>query len=93
MSDSPCLPEVVSTGDRRASLEALRDHLAASLVAVDVRYKAPLAKQLADVMREIDGLRDAKVVSPLDELRTKRAGRASAAPDLDAAGGHEVGLR
>jgi type III secretory pathway lipoprotein EscJ len=78
VSPSPRLPAVVATGDRRASLEALRDHLAASLLEVDVRYKAPLAKQLADVMREIDGLRDAKVVSPLDELRTKRAARSSA---------------
>ncbi len=75
---SPHLVSAVASGDRRASLEALRDHLAAALVDVDARYKAPLAKQLADTMRELDGIRDVKVVSPLDELVSKRAARIAA---------------
>ena len=78
MKASPrALPATVASGDRRASLQAVRDHLAAALVEVDPRYKAPIAKQLADTMRELDGLADAKVVTPLDELVARRAARGS----------------
>lgn len=71
------LAETVTTGDHRASLEAVRDHLAKALVEVDPRYSAAIAKQLTDTMRELAGLRDAKVVTPLDELVARRAARGS----------------
>lgn len=78
MRSSPRLVTVVESGDRRASLEALRDHLATALIEVDARYKAPIAKQLTDTIREIDGLPDAKVRSKLDDLAARRADRVAA---------------
>ena len=50
------LESVVGTGDYRASLEALRDTLAAGIAGAGERqliHLAPLAKQLADVMRTL----------------------------------------
>ena len=51
------LESVVGTGDYRASLEALRDTLAAGIAGAGERqliHLAPLAKQLADVMRTLE---------------------------------------
>ena len=48
---------VVGTGDYRAGLEALRDTLAAGIAGAGDRqliHLAPLAKQLADVMRTLE---------------------------------------
>ena len=87
MSVSPRLVDVVATGDRRASLEAVRDVLAGALAAVDPRYSAPIAKQLADTMRELDGLADAKVVTPLDEINARRAARGAGAKGGESAAG------
>lgn len=64
-----------ATGDRKATLEALRDHLAASIDDVDVRYVAPLAKQLADVLRELSELDVGGKGSTLDDLAARRAAR------------------
>ena len=53
------LASVVSTGAYRASLEALRDTLAAGIDGAGERqliHLAPLAKQLADVMRTLEDL-------------------------------------
>ena len=50
------LESVVHAGDYRASLEALRDALAAGISGAGERqliHLAPLAKQLADVMRTL----------------------------------------
>ena len=51
------LESVVSTGDYRAGLEALRDTLAAGIDGAGDRqliHLAPLAKQLADVMLTLE---------------------------------------
>ena len=51
------LESVVCTGDYRASLEALRDTLAAGIDGAGERqliHLAPLGKQLADVMRLLE---------------------------------------
>ena len=53
------LESVVSSGDYRASLEALRDTLAAGIDGAGERqliHLAPLGKQLADVMRLLEEL-------------------------------------
>lgn len=71
--------EAASTGNRLITLQALRDALARALDDVDPRYAAPLAKQLADVMRELEDVTPAKE-SPVDELaRARTARRAGAA--------------
>jgi hypothetical protein len=85
------LSEVVAAGDRRASLEAVRDRVAAALVGVDDRYVAPLAKQLADVLRELESLPVPREVSKVDDLASRRASRRSGAAPVDGAGEKVVG--
>lgn len=53
------LTPVVSAGDYRASLEALRDRLAAAIDGASDRqlvHVAPLAKQLQDVLKTLADL-------------------------------------
>jgi ribosomal protein L12E/L44/L45/RPP1/RPP2 len=76
------LPEVVAAGSRRASLEALRDLLATSLVEVDPDKRAPLAKQLTDVLRDIEELSEPEG-SKLDDLAARRAARLADATGTD----------
>lgn len=78
MSESGSLSEVVASGDYRASLEALRDDLARSIEVVDADKKAPLSKQLADVLREISSLPAEKGRSTLDDLAARRRDRGAA---------------
>lgn len=73
------LADVVAAGDRSESLRALRDFLARSLSSVEPDKAAPLAKQLADVLRELDGLPQVKEANPVDDLASRRASRRSAA--------------
>src|SRR5690606_4133179 len=78
------LPEVTASGDRRASLEALRQVLARAIEAgPSPRDLAALSRQLTAVMAELDTLSAPKEVSPVDELAARRAAR------LAAAAGHE----
>ena len=72
------MPEVVAEGDRRAALVALRDHLAQRLLVAD-KDAAPLARQLADVLRQIDEIPAPEMESTLDALAGRRAARRSAA--------------
>jgi hypothetical protein len=67
----PGLADVVEGGDRRESLVALRDHLARAIQASDGHGTAALAKQLLEVMREIDGLPAVKE-SAFDQLAARR---------------------
>jgi hypothetical protein len=97
------LIEAVQTGDRRQSLEALRDRLATELerVAEDgfcLECKrgsssvAPLAKQLSDVLARLDEMPAEVKGTPLDELARRRADREpGAAGDGGAAGGAGAG--
>jgi len=73
------LPAAVAES-HRAGLTAIRDHLAACLADAPSDKAAPLAKQLAETMRELESLTGAKE-SKRDELARRRALRqASAAP-------------
>lgn len=62
------LVAVVSSEDRRASLSAIRDRVARELVGAEGRDVAALAKELREVIREIDSLPTAERVTPLDKL-------------------------
>lgn len=75
------LPDVVRGGDRRASLEALRDWLALQLETAE-RDQAALARQLTVVLREIDELPNPAAESKLDDLANKRAIRIADAANL-----------
>lgn len=74
--ESPDLVTAVATGDRRASLEAIRDHLAAILTAGTAGIAiGPIAKELRTVIAELDSLPGALEGSKSDELAAKRAKR------------------
>ena len=64
------------TGDRRASLVALRDAVAETIDARDsARDIAALSKRLMEVMDEIDALPDPEAeANPLDAAKRKRGG-------------------
>lgn len=78
MSESAGLSGAVSTGDHRQALEALRDRIAISIEQVDPDKVAPLAKQLADVLRELANMPAAKGRSSLDDLAARRRNRGAA---------------
>lgn len=70
------ISEAVSGGDRVQALTALRDFLAGLVDDFDGSPKdiAPITKQLADVVRELDGLAPAmRKGTPLDELAARRS--------------------
>lgn len=71
---SPTLPQAVASGDRRAALEALRDHLAKQLDQGD-RDHAALARQLRETLRDLDELPPLQQESALDDLSNRRAAR------------------
>ena len=81
------LVETVRSGDRRESLEALRDRLASVLVGAEPSNVAALAKQLREVMAELDGLDDGAEVDVLDELAARRPSDAKV--PVRASGGRE----
>lgn len=72
------LRQVVAEGDRRASLEALRDRLA-SLLDTSERDHAALARQLSNVLRELDELPNPAEESKVDEIQARRAARLASA--------------
>jgi hypothetical protein len=80
---------VVSGGDRRLSLQAIRDRLAELFERADEHTAPALALRLTAVIAELDGLPGGREVSKLDriaagvsdDLATRRAARVA-----DAAG-------
>lgn len=62
------------SGDRRATLMALRDKLAAEIEEIDPRYLAPLVRQMTDVLKALDAM-PAEARSKVDELADRRASR------------------
>ena len=67
------LVSAAASGDRRKTLEALRDKLAASVADCESgRDVAALSKRLMEVMKELDALPVPKGDSPL--ARAKRNG-------------------
>lgn len=71
------LAAAVAAG-RRDALTALRDHLALALEQAAPERAAPLAKELREVLRELDALAEPKG-STVDDLARRRAARRSAA--------------
>ena len=67
------LPQIILGGDRRTSLEAIRDHVAAELAVAGERYVAGLAKELRAVIAEIDGMTSERTVSKIDQLAARRS--------------------
>lgn len=68
--------EVAASGDRLATLEALRDRLAREIDAgPEPRDLASLSRRLEAVLEQIDGLKDGSEDDAVDELRRKRAER------------------
>lgn len=90
------LTTVVAAGDHRESLEALRDRLAREIEDGQcckacggpvTSQTAPLAKQLADVLKALAALPSGKEKSIDDDLAERRAARrAQAGPSERAAG-------
>jgi hypothetical protein len=74
------ISDAVASNDRVAALTALRDYLAGLVDEFDGSPKdiAPITKQLADVLRELDGLAPPmRKGTALDELAARRAETAS----------------
>jgi hypothetical protein len=71
------LVAAAATGDRRATLLALRDELARRLVDAE-RDAAPLARQLTIVLEQIAALPVPGAASKVDDLAKRRASRRSA---------------
>lgn len=89
MAESPLSPFAaeVASGDRRRALEALRDKLVASIEETEGFHVAPLAKQLSDVLVQLDGLKEPEVSAVDDLARRRDARRAAAQVAGDGAGG------
>ena len=68
------LADHAAAGDRRGTLEALRNLLARQLEIAD-RDVPALTRQLREVMAELDALPNPKESSRVDELNRKRATR------------------
>ena len=77
------LSEAVSGGDRRKSLEALRDRLAVDLdVCESARDVAALSQRLMDVLKQLDELgapADESEGTVLDEFTKRLQGRGKSA--------------
>jgi hypothetical protein len=69
------------SGDRRKTLEALRDKLAAAVDSdeADPRTLPALSKELASVVRELDSLPGGEKVDEVDEIAERRRKRLAAA--------------
>ena len=68
------LVSAARSGDRRQTLEALRDKIAASIQDCESgRDVAALSKRLMEVMGELDALPKPKKDSPLDKARRNGA--------------------
>ena len=72
MSDPIDLVEVAAGGDRRRTLEALRDTLARTIVGAEPSNVAALGKQLRETLTELAGLTDGVEVDEVDELAARR---------------------
>ena len=83
-SDGNPLSTVVKGGDRRRSLEAIRDRLAELFADADSRTAPALAQRLIAVIAELDSLPGGREVSKLDRLA------AGVTDDLAARRAHRV---
>lgn len=65
-------------GDRKAALEAIRDRLAAELTRARGTGAAAIARELREVLTELEAIPDPEV-SPVEQLLRRRAERRAAA--------------
>ncbi len=73
------LAGIAKSGDRLATLEALRDRLAAEIDECQHRHDlASLALRLTDVLQQIDSMPQTQKVSRADEIAERRAARRGA---------------
>ncbi len=63
------------SGDKRATLIALRDRLAEEIETAGARDLAPLSRQLTEVLRQLDEVPDEKEVSAANDIANRRANR------------------
>lgn len=85
------LADVVAAGDRRHSLEALRDHLAQELENAPAGLAiGPIANQLRVVLAELDAMPDASKESTVDDLDKRRRARRAASAGVDVPTGDVV---
>jgi hypothetical protein len=63
------------SGDKRATLIALRDRLAEEIEQAGARDLAPLSRQLTEVLKQLDEIPDGKEVTPADDIANRRAER------------------
>ena len=72
----PNLTKVAASGDRRGTLEALRDTLATAISECESkRDLGALVRQMQSVMCELDALPDPTRISPSDRIAAARAAR------------------
>jgi phage gp29-like protein len=76
--DKRKLLETVQSGNYLASLEAVRDKLAADMEELDSKVVAQVAAQLRAVMKEIEEQPKPQNVSVADDLRARREARRAA---------------
>jgi hypothetical protein len=70
------IADAASTGNRLATLEALRDRLAAEIDQCDTQKDlAALVLRLTDVLEQIDSMPSTQQVSAADEIAERRAAR------------------
>ena len=69
------IADVALTGDRRATLEAMRDKLAADMDAAPPAVVAQIAGRLSAVLLELEEIGSSRTVSAVDELNAKRLDR------------------
>ena len=71
----PRLVNASQSGDRKATLEALRDELARRIATAEDRNVAALAARLTDVVQILDTLKPAEEGTPLDEFIRSQEGQ------------------
>lgn len=82
MSAASGIKKAALTGDRLATLEAMRNKLAGAMDRAAPAVVAQIAGRLSAVLAEIESLKaTSKKESPLDEITARRAARLAAADD------------
>jgi len=79
------IAEVAATGDRRKTLEAMRDKLARDMDEAPPAVVAQIAGRLSAILTELDEMPDTEKRSTLDELVARRANRIAAAESVEPA--------
>lgn len=87
------LAETAREGDRRRTLEAMRDHLAEFMEQAQTGVKPQYAAQLRETLRELDELPVAEEASAVDEIAARRKERRSTSATGGLAAGGDVKRR